>query len=121
MVNEDLLEEYTNSIKEVQRECNAAGLSDEEFRKLYHESLKSIRPFENDHSAPQNRSRFRNKYSLALAGIIILCAAYNCKTIYSSLICNLQEYIYPGLRLLRRMSIPLISLFPSLTGKSTLY
>ncbi|KAJ0179474.1 hypothetical protein K1T71_005186 [Dendrolimus kikuchii] len=31
------------------------------------------------------------------------------------LVCNIQDYIYPGLKLLRRLCLPIISLFPSLT------
>lgn len=113
MVDENLLQEYTESIRRLKTQCFEAGLSEDEFRKVYFESLKSLEP--RNTSETQSRSRFR--VVLVVGVIILLCAAYDSKYLYSTMMCNLQEYIYPGLRLLRRISIPLISLFPSLTGK----
>lgn len=116
MVDENLLQGYSESIRRLKRQCLEAGMTEDEFRKIYFESLNSL----DARGSPetQSRSRFRVKYRVLVVGVIIfLCAAYNSKYLYSILMCNLQEYIYPGLRLLRRISIPLISLFPSLTGE----
>lgn len=116
MVDENLLQEYSESIRRLKRQCLEAGMSDEEFRKLYFESLKSLEARDSPES--QSHLRFRAKYQIVVVGVLILlCAAYNSKYMYSTMMCSMQEYIYPGLRLLRRISIPLISLFPSLTGK----
>lgn len=116
MVDENLLQEYSESIRRLKRQCLEAGMSDDEFCKIYFESLKSLDA--GDTPEPQSRLRFRAKYQVLVIGVlVVLCAAYNSKYMYSTMMCSLQEYIYPGLRLLRRISIPLISLFPSLTGK----
>ncbi|XP_059061940.1 uncharacterized protein LOC131854795 [Achroia grisella] len=113
MVNEELLQDYSNSIQSLKRQCIERGMSEEEFKNLYYHSLNSIEIQNN--SLIRNRSRLAKKHILLLAVLIIICFVYNYKFLYSCLVCNLQEYIYPGLRLLRRISIPFISLFPSLT------
>lgn len=116
MVDENLLQEYSESIRRLKRQCLEAGMSDDEFRKVYFESLKSLEI--RDTPEAQSRLRFRAKHQVLVLGVLVLLfAAYNSKYLYSTMMCTLQEYIYPGLRLLRRISIPLISLFPSLTGK----
>lgn len=116
MSNHEVIQEYANSIKNLRKHCGDAGMSEEEFRKIYFRSLKTLettgRPEVN---TPR---RFITKFRILLVGILIgVYIFYNHKTIYSSIVCNLQEYIYPGLKFLRKISIPLISLFPSLTGK----
>lgn len=116
MSNEEVLQEYSNSIKNIKKECKDAGMSEEEFKRMYFQSLKTLRS-SGDNGASYRRY-FITKYIILFVGIMIgFYVMYNYKTIHSTLMCNIQEYIYPGLKLLRRMSIPFISLFPSLTGE----
>ncbi|KOB72945.1 Uncharacterized protein OBRU01_11604 [Operophtera brumata] len=110
------IQEYYNLVRRWRRQCNDEGMSDEEFMELYSETLDSVSA---SIITPEN-SNFtrRKKYCTYLAlSLAILLIAANYKVLYSSIACNLQDYIYPGLRLLRKFSIPIISLFPSLTGK----
>lgn len=114
MTNENVLQEYSDYIRTIRKQCLDAGLTEEEFREMYFESLKSVDS--NTQAEAQTRPMLSTSHKLLLIGICVLgCSMYNYKTIYSCVVCHLQDYIYPGLRLLRRLSIPLISLFPSLT------
>ncbi|CAG9091072.1 unnamed protein product [Plutella xylostella] len=109
MANEEALQNYSNSIKLIKRQCREAGISEEDFKRMYFESLKDV---QNDIATTPGRRRIFTKQRCLFGGIIMLAIiVYNIKTIHS----NLQEYIYPGLQVLRRLSIPFISLFPSLT------
>ncbi|XP_063379976.1 uncharacterized protein LOC134666677 [Cydia fagiglandana] len=116
MVNDEVLQEYSSSVIRLKKQCMEAGMSEDEFRRLYFESLDSL-----DNRSPRTlvthtHGRRRTKYRIVLIGLFLtICVVYKFKSIYSSVVCNLQEYIYPGLRLLRRISIPFISLFPGLT------
>lgn len=115
MSNQELMQEYANSIKNLKKQCGDAGMSEEEFKRMYFRSLKTL---ENT-GRPEVTTpcRFVIKFGFLLVAIILgVYIVLNHNTIYSSIVCNLQEYIYPGLKLLRKISIPLISLFPSLTG-----
>lgn len=112
MNNKELLQEYSESIRSLKKECAKAGISDEEFKEMYFESIKDV-----DNLVNENQS-FLKKYKFIITCFfIVLFVAYNFKSIYSCFLCNVQEYIYPGYRLLRKISIPFLSLFPSLTGK----
>ncbi|KAJ8727122.1 hypothetical protein PYW08_015519 [Mythimna loreyi] len=114
MSNHEVMQEYANAIQNLRKQCGDAGLSEEEFRRMYFRSLKTL---ENAERPEVNTPRrFVTKFRVLLIVIIVgVYIAFNHKSIYSSIVCNLQEYIYPGLKLLRKISIPLISLFPSLT------
>ncbi|XP_026747369.1 uncharacterized protein LOC113508495 [Trichoplusia ni] len=113
MSNQEVLQEYSDSIKNLKKQCIDAGMSEEEFKLMYFQTLKTL---ENNGRPENNTRRSIFKYFLILLGVfIVLYTLYYSKAVYSSIVCNLQEYIYPGLKLLRRLSIPFISLFPSLT------
>ncbi|KAJ2950470.1 hypothetical protein O0L34_g8714 [Tuta absoluta] len=114
MENQETLYEYSQSIRRLRKQCFEAGMSDEEFRKMYLETLDSLSSPNLPLVTPNTRSGTR-KHQVLLFAVCVLCLIYNFKVIYSCLVCNLQDYVYPGLRLLRRISIPFISLFPSLT------
>lgn len=114
MVNTEVLLEYSNSLKNLKKQCMEAGMSEEEFRRMYFQSLKTLES--TAQLGDNSRRRVYTKYGTLFLGIVIaIYVTYNFKTVYSTVMCNVQEYIYPGLKLLRRIAIPFISLFPSLT------
>ncbi|CAH0669197.1 unnamed protein product [Spodoptera exigua] len=113
MSNHEVIQEYSNSIKHLKKECIDAGMTEEEFRRMYLSSLETLDDEERPNNVPR---RFITKFRVFLVMLlIILYIVYDYKSIYSSIVCNLQEFIYPGLKLLRKITIPFISLFPSLT------
>ncbi|XP_013185566.2 uncharacterized protein LOC106131122 [Amyelois transitella] len=112
--DQEILKEYCNSISKLKKECLNEGLTEREFQELYFKSLKFIN-MQNIPTGRQQNRFFTNRTFLLMGILIVTCVVYNYKILYSGIVCNLQEYIYPGLRLLRRISIPFISLFPSLT------
>lgn len=106
--------EYSKLVQELKKECAEHDINDEEFKKLYLESLESV-----NRNEIQNKNRSKiyvKKRKLLLMLVLLILTACSFKYIYNNVICNLQELIYPGLRLIRKMSIPFISLFPALTG-----
>lgn len=115
MVNQEILEEYSNSVKRLKKQWLEAGMSEEDFKKLYLETLQSA---EKPQSTQELRySRLKRYALLVLTVILSIVLILNYKTLYSCAACNLQDCIYPGLKLLRKFAIPFISLFPSITGK----
>lgn len=120
MVDQNTVKEYSDSIQRFRNQCLDAGMSEDEFRQLYFESLQSLQ--NNNRNTPNNTHQvFKTKYKVLFILVIVVgCFTYNYKTIYSCVLSHLQEYIYPGLKLLRRISIPFLSLFPSLTGTLSL-
>lgn len=117
MSNEEFLQEYSNAINNLKKQYKDNGMTEDEFKRIYFKSLKSLQSSTEYEEADRSR-RLVIKYGILFIGtIIVLYSVYNFETLYSTIMCNVQEFIYPGLKLLRRISIPIISLFPSLTGK----
>lgn len=115
MINRNVLKEYADSIKRLREQCLDSGMSEEEFRNLYNESLQSLDIQQQETS---NNTAFKTRHKVLLFLLLFLtCCAYYYQTIYSCIVCQLQDYIYPGLRLIRKLAIPFLTLFPSLTGK----
>ncbi|CAH0397571.1 unnamed protein product [Chilo suppressalis] len=114
MGSENILKEYSDSIKSLRRECLDGGLEEEAFREFYFESLKSLDSYQQLRN--ENRPMLTTKLKYLVIGMLVLgICIYNFTAVYACIVCNLQDYIYPGLRLLRKLSIPFISLFPSLS------
>lgn len=117
MSDDEVFQEYKQSIQRLRDESISAGITNQEFDKIYSESIKSIIIKKKNDRLNNYISRKICTFSIIL--VILVLIVYNFKFLQSCLICNIQEYTYPGLRLLRKASIPLISLFPSLTGLYT--
>ncbi|KAH9641896.1 hypothetical protein HF086_011646 [Spodoptera exigua] len=113
MSNHEVIQEYSNSIKHLKKECIDAGMTEEEFKRMYLSSLETLDDEERPNNVPR---RVITKFRVSLVMLFItLYIVYDYKSTYSSIVCNLQEFIYPGLKLLRKITIPFISLFPSLS------
>ncbi|XP_023938180.2 uncharacterized protein LOC112045983 [Bicyclus anynana] len=114
MTNKELLQEYSKSITKLKKESVDAGITEEEFKEMYYKSLHDL--VKNNHiSAANNRQWFKTKLIWLICLSTIIIVIYNYKSIHACVVCEMQDYIYPGLRLLRKFSIPFISLFPVLT------
>lgn len=110
--SQELLRSYSNSIKTLRLESQRSKISEDEFKNIYLQTFQELR----QNTRYQHKHKLIRRTKIILIVIIVcLIGFYNIKDIYSAFMCNLQEYIYPGLRLLRHFTIPLISLFPSLT------
>ncbi|XP_041973147.1 uncharacterized protein LOC121728892 [Aricia agestis] len=113
MHNEDELQEYRHSIRALRDESNQAGISDSTFKKMYYDNLEELAKHSQTDSYYKS---FKKMVPTIIASCVLaLLVFYNFSALYSCLVCSFQEYIYPGLRSLRKLTIPLISLFPSLT------
>ncbi|XP_045763650.1 uncharacterized protein LOC123866244 isoform X1 [Maniola jurtina] len=114
MTNQEILQEYSKSINKLKKESISAGIKEDEFKKMYFKSLEDLKI--NTNNVSKNRHRFFKNILLVLLCLsILILITYNFKTIYGCMVCKMQDYIYPGLRMLRKFTIPFISLFPALT------
>lgn len=110
------LHEYSTSIRKLKKQCIDAGMDEQEFKEIYLESLKYVQKTQKPYQSCRI-SIIRKLFIIFTSIFLIFLVVFNFKSLYNCLLCNIQDYIYPGLRFIRRLSIPIISLFPSLTGK----
>ncbi|KAG6450720.1 uncharacterized protein LOC115443947 [Manduca sexta] len=105
---------YIQSIQKLKEECLRTGMNEDEFRKIYFESLSSL--VEEDQKMTRRIMDFIKRHKITLLLIMFaICFHYNFQYIYSSVVCSLQDYIYTVLSLLRKIFIPILTIFPSLT------
>lgn len=120
MTKKRLLREYKRSIKSIRALTDSVGISDNEFDSLFNDCLSSVENNERHVKTKRNKNViYWFIWSLIIIGVSLYVVNYllNGKP-FSFIFCKIQELIYPGLRLLRIISIPIISYFPSLTGKT---
>lgn len=107
-------QEYLESLQNLLEQATAAGVSAEEFHQIVDDSLHHL---QNDRVKNPWKIFQTKKFIIPI--IILLLYIINCtlnEKPISLFLCKIQEFIYPGLKLLRILSVPIISLFPSLTG-----
>ncbi|XP_034246500.1 uncharacterized protein LOC117648228 [Thrips palmi] len=124
-----VLQRYQESIKKIRRFGLNSNLSEREVNNAMDQCLRSLLDKENE---SKSKTRKYGLFSIIQLGTTVLK-----KLAFVSLVClvtglvlygllqhkpiqyfiqsNLQDFIYPGMKILRKLSLPLISLCPSLT------
>lgn len=113
------VQEYFDSVRRLKQQSIDEGMPDKEFKKLYHNTLDSLSGATMNRQQQENSKAKRKKYAaLIVMGLTLIIASAYYQVIYSCIASNLQDFIYPGLRLLRSIFIPIIEFFSSITGKN---
>ncbi|CAH0721547.1 unnamed protein product, partial [Brenthis ino] len=60
MTSKNLLQEYAKSINQLKKECSDAGISEEEFKEMYYDTLNELD--RNNENIVPNRRRFNKGY-----------------------------------------------------------
>ncbi|XP_077286578.1 uncharacterized protein LOC143911543 isoform X2 [Arctopsyche grandis] len=111
MTAENPEKEYSESLQNLIERATDAGITHEQFKRIFEESLAELEP--------QNKPKYSHTRFLIIALLFIITLYFVNLSLdgkpLSLFLCKIQEFIYPGLRLLRILSIPIISTFPSLT------
>lgn len=118
MVKRQGLKVYSLSMEMLKKQCIEAGMSEAEFKRIYYEALNELQK-ESTALPPELTKRASRSDNVALKFTVLMIAlAISYVVIYNSnvILSNLQEFIYPGLHTLRKLAIPIVSLFPAITG-----
>lgn len=122
IMSKELLENYRKDIENVKKSAKKLGLTDNEIESIFKRSLIDL---QNDISSNFTFFAKIKKYSFySIKWFIVLFAIVsfiyillNVHQPTSSIVLrNVQGLIYPGLKFVRYLSVPIITLFPSLTG-----
>lgn len=122
MIKENLLKEYKKNVEKIRKDARNSGLKDEEITELLKESFKDLKT--KNIGSIQCNNPFqkirKNAYKISTIFILVLSVfvyvLLNVHTPTSSIVLrNVQGLTYPALKVVRILSVPIISLFPSLT------
>lgn len=117
------LSEYQNSVDILRQRAKRLNLTDNQINELFENTFKLCESQEKNCSDGSNLKKYSKLVfklflvliSLVLIGYILL----NVHQPTSSIVLrNVQGLIYPGLKILRLLTIPIIKKFPSLTGET---
>ncbi|XP_012543179.1 uncharacterized protein LOC105840710 [Monomorium pharaonis] len=110
------LNEYRESVQQIRRYAAVHNVSEEQTSKIFQACFRQLEAKYARKSSSKSSRPLRIILSLALVTIVLLCLLnYNQNWLNAVFIRISQNSIYPALYLLRKVAIPFISLYPSLT------
>lgn len=116
MSKKALLKKYKEDLKSLKTTASTEGLTEKEFQTLLEQSYKKLQ---------SSNKNAKNQCRIASVGVfvvltftVLLYLLLNFHTPTSSIVLrNVQGLTYPALKIVRSLSVPIITLFPSLTSK----
>lgn len=110
----EVLAEYVQAITELRLEGERRGLSNTELNQLVAASLAAVKP---QHSRGRTVVRviwllIRGLFLAALIYAVVACHSPTQKTLSR----HIQGFIYPFMRNLRKLTLPVLRAYPDLTG-----
>lgn len=106
---------YKKGVKEIKDFAASHDISEDEVDKIFQECFQLLE------TRTSTKIQLLFKIFKIILVILIfsftsLLVLYNHPLTHSIFLRNLQEYIYPGLRMFRKLAVPIISAYPSMTG-----
>ncbi|KAK9508695.1 hypothetical protein O3M35_006188 [Rhynocoris fuscipes] len=106
---------YEENIQKLRNRGKEWKITDEEIDKIIDESFKFLEIYSQTKGKLTNRRRLKVWALLfALVVLFLLMLSYR-KTAHNFLERNIQEVIYPAMKGLRKLMLPVVKLFPSIT------
>lgn len=123
MNKEDILTQYKNDIENFKRFGALCNLSEKEINQKIIESLQNIKKQNAElyisfifYLKQIIRILFIVVFIILLMFIFISFILFNNSILFNFFVRHIQDYIYPSMKLLRWLTLPIIHTFPSLTG-----
>lgn len=124
MSKQDLLIKYRKDVADLKENAKSLGFSDKEIRKIVKESFEELRKEECSKLTKEltKAQLFCRTISyMFLLSTILSFIAYVILNVHlptsSIILRNVQGLTYPTLKFIRILFVPILKLFPSLTGK----
>lgn len=124
MVSKDeALTEYSRTVEELRGEAEKEGLTSEEFDKLLSDTLNEVaREMQPTISIFKLLKKIMLKVSKLLLVVVLVYVLVSCHTpTQKSLSRHIQELIYPFMRTLRKITLPILHNYPELAGNILIF
>lgn len=113
-----LLEKYKTEVQKLRQAAKGLNLTDEDVNNMFEECFRQLNPDYQREIKKKSSIIFVLKilfYIIIVFLSLFILLNHHQPTI-SLVLRNVQSLIYPGLKLLRLLAIPVIQFFPSLSG-----
>lgn len=115
MAHLDVYRRYVNEIKQYAAEN---GMSATETNKIFERCFRTLDlKFTTKTLVIKKPFRiFKHLFTAIFALFLCTLVLYNHPTTHTFVLRNLQNFIYPGLKVFRKFAVPIVKRYPSLTG-----
>lgn len=123
MLKEELLRRYKNDVDNLRKSAKELGLSNKEVDTIFKKCFSDIKKSRNSSKQTKTKAQqlFRTVINIFLLITFIAIFVYILLNVHqptsSIVLRNVQGLTYPTLKIVRFLSVPIIKMFPSLTGK----
>ncbi|XP_015595946.1 uncharacterized protein LOC107268077 isoform X1 [Cephus cinctus] len=108
------LEEYKRRVVEIKRQAYENDINEIEVEKIFDEVFEMLEARQASKSC-NLIMMIKSLIFLVFALILGMISLYNHPSTHNILLRNLQNFIYPGMKVFRKLAVPIISNYPSLT------
>lgn len=112
------LGEYERMVRRLRELAKERGISESVVRRAFEETFAKLER-RHPRRVVRSRSRVLSLLPFLFLGLAFACAVscprFDGRSVRSAILRNLQSSIYPGLRLLRRLGVPVLERYPSLS------
>lgn len=120
-MSKQILRKYLKDVNILRKRAKVLNLSDTEIDKIFIKCFASLKIRDNRNQSKRQRI-FAVIFKTSCVLLFLLLFSYILLNVHqptsSIVLRNVQGLIYPGLKILRYLSIPLVKKFPKLTGKN---
>lgn len=115
---EYLLNQYKKDVEDIRKEAEELNLSTSEIDELFEECFKELKIKHSKKATFRKTCAFLSKLFIFI--LLLIFVAYVLLNVHqptsSIVLRNVQGLIYPGLKILRFLAVPVLKQFPSLTS-----
>lgn len=109
------LKEYRQYVDDLRAYARDHGITEDETDKIFEECFRELE------KQSVNKCHWLFKIIKITFGVVlcvIICAIclYNHPSTHNFCLRNIQDFIYPGMWIVRKLAVPIITRFPALTG-----
>lgn len=113
MTEEDIMSNFMKEYNEIRKNAKLLHFTDAEIDEIFLNGLKHVKT----PKSTKFTKIIKIILSIVLISLVIYVLLYIHQPTSSLVLRNVQSFIYPGFKVIRNLGIPIISLFPALTGK----
>lgn len=122
MSNEELLTNYRENVNKLRETAKSIQMTDDEINELFEDCLHNLKNYGNVNNNPKRNlaSRiiflFKLTFIFTIIFVLVFILLNHHQPTLSLVLRNVQGFIYPSLKLLRLFAMPIIKVFPTLSG-----
>lgn len=111
--------EYQEEVQNIKDFANENDISEDEVNKIFAQCFQLLE--EKTQTRVTIALKFLKIFGVVLSiGVLCTLVLYNHPKTHNVLLRNVQNFIYPGLKIFRKIAVPVVNVYPLLSGTKSL-